>query len=194
MPPVHAQKSLEIQSFWEFSSLYTSSSSSSSTSSDGGWKLVLVLPARAPLTSTCLQAPSVSADKDEVCLLNKAGSTHEGEMKTGSFRRIWLLLLLSSLVFFSPACSSALPADELTNGNKVCFPLLSSDQIHIKLILVQVESASEFPYIVRLTLRSIKHSPYLFKKPLKLLSNEIVMTSKLLKGRVWQRGAIAGEV
>ena len=115
-------------------------------------------------------------------------------MKTGSFGRIWLLLLLSSLVLFSPACASALPADELTNGNKVCFPLLSSDQIHIKLILVQVESASEFPYIVRLTLRSIKHSPYLFKKPLKLLSNEIVMTSKLLKGRVWQRGAIAGEV
>ena len=114
-------------------------------------------------------------------------------MKTGSFRRIWLLLLLSSLVLFSPACSSALPADELTNGNKVYFPLLSG-QIHIKLILVQVESASEFPYIVRLTLRSIKHSPYLFKKPLKLLSNEIVMTSKLLKGRVWQRGAIAGEV
>ena len=115
-------------------------------------------------------------------------------MKTGSFRRIWLLLLVSSHGLFSPACASALPADELTNGNKVCFPLLSSDQIHIKLILVQVESASEFPYIVRLTLRSIKHSPYLFKKPLKLLSNEIVMTSKLLKGRVWQRGAIAGEV
>ena len=115
-------------------------------------------------------------------------------MKTGSFGRIWLLLLLSSLVLFSPACASALPADELTNGNKVCFPLLSSDQIHIKLILVQVESASEFPYFVRLTLRSIKHSPYLFKKPLKLLSNEIVMTSKLLKGRVWRREVIAGEV
>ena len=70
-------------------------------------------------------------------------------VKMGSFQRSWLLLVFDSLLF----STSALPADELTNGNKVY--LLSSfpsDWIKM-LVLVKVESASEFPYIVRLTLR-----------------------------------------
>merc|ERR1712233_122571 len=52
-----------------------------------------------------------------------------------SFKRSWILLVFDTSIFFSAVSTSALPADELTNGNKV-------------------ESASEFPYIVRLTLRS----------------------------------------
>ena len=62
-------------------------------------------------------------------------------------------LLLLSILIFSTAWASALPADELTNGNKVNFPLLLRFRFII-LILAKVESASEFSYIVRLNLRS----------------------------------------
>ena len=45
-------------------------------------------------------------------------------VKMGSFQRSWLLLVFDSLLFFFlTEWASALPADELTNGNKVYFPL-----------------------------------------------------------------------
>ena len=60
----------------------------------------------------------------------------------------WLLLVFEGLLFWT----SALPANELTNGNKVYFPFFPH-RIQM-LLLIKVESALEFPYIVRLTMRS----------------------------------------
>ena len=69
----------------------------------------------------------------------------------GSFQRSWLLLVFDSLLF----SISALPADDLTNGNKVyLLSSLSSDRIQMLVFSSRLSQPSEFPYIVCLTLRS----------------------------------------
>ena len=42
-------------------------------------------------------------------------------VKMASFKRSWILLVFDTCIFLSAASGSALPADELTNGNKVLF-------------------------------------------------------------------------
>ena len=72
-------------------------------------------------------------------------------VRMGSFQRSWLLLVFDSLLF----SISALPADDLTNGNKVyLLSSLSSDRIQMLVFSSRLSQPSEFPYIVCLTLRS----------------------------------------
>ena len=132
---MRTQKNLEILGLGEFSS----PCSSSSSTGGGGLKQVLVLPARAPLTTSTSRlflsvrenilsiqcglhsAPCKSQTK-EFPKFPQAPS--EGQMnlvKMASFKRSWILLVFDTSIFFSAVSGSALPADELTNGNKVFF-------------------------------------------------------------------------